>query len=131
MIKNFIFNCEAGNSVWRNQTKCLVCLFLFSTVTTIQTKVSSLQFQVQQYILMLIFLFSSFLKFIIFRIFLQCCQVKIVDYLFNCNMLRCEICLGCNFWVDSCCNAFFPISFWNIHTMYVFDKMSHSLLHWF
>jgi hypothetical protein len=48
--------------------------------------------------------------------------------MFSCNVLRCGVCLGCNFLVDSCSNAFFFILILG-YAHRVFDKMSHSLLH--
>jgi hypothetical protein len=68
------------------------------------------------------------LKFIIFRIFLQSCQLKIVDYLFSCNVLRCGVCLGCNFLVDSFCNAFFSFSFRNMHIMCLTKCLTHCCI---
>ena len=68
------------------------------------------------------------LKFFIFRIFLQSCQLKMVDYLFRCNVLKCGVCLGCNFLVDSCSNALFLFSFWNMHTMCLTKCVTHCCI---
>jgi hypothetical protein len=48
--------------------------------------------------------------------------------MFNCNVLRCGVCLGCNFLVDSCSNAFVSFSFWNIHTVFLTKCLAHCCI---
>ena len=40
----------------------------------------------------------------------------------------CLVCLGCNFWVDTCYNTYFPIPFWNMHTICLTKCLTHSCI---
>jgi hypothetical protein len=51
--------------------------------------------------------------------------------MFSCNVLRCEVCLECNFLVGSCSYAFFSFSFWNMHIVCLTKCLAHCLNLWF